>query len=266
MIPARNALGGKMPGLIRASWLFCALTLLTITRAVYGNDMALTLNGEKILVNAKFIDVDPYGSYFPQLTCELRNKTSFPWRTLKILFGVGALCKGEARQWTLPITTSLGWSENHEVVKEYREAVMPLLSEVDGCHVEVITARLLFAESFTTRIEGAEAERVDFEKRLQEIKVKLEADAAAQAEQKRKAAEVQAKKDAVEDARRERLAAERKRKQAEEDAQAAEQRRKIRASCAVIYKNTVNKKVSDLTVGEVQQVQACQAVGFYPPQ
>ena len=36
--------------------------------------------------------------------------------------------------------------------------------------------------------------------------------------------------------------------------------------CAGIYKTTADKKVSDLTVKEAQQVQACQALGLYPPQ
>jgi hypothetical protein len=90
-------------------------------------------------------------------------------------------------------------------------------------------------------------------------------------------AKAQAKKDEAEAARRKRLAAEQKKKdaelnartakdRAEEDAKAAEERRKIRAACTVIYRNTVDKKVKDLTVGEEQQVRACQALGLYPPQ
>jgi hypothetical protein len=39
-----------------------------------------------------------------------------------------------------------------------------------------------------------------------------------------------------------------------------------RATCAAVYRNTADKKVSDLTVKEGQQVRACQAVGLYPPQ
>ena len=88
---------------------------------------------------------------------------------------------------------------------------------------------------------------------------------------------MQAKKDAAEAARRKRLAAEQKRKQAEvdalytkikaqEDAKAVEERRKVSAACAVIYKNTADKNVKDLTVREEQQVRVCQALGLYPPQ
>jgi hypothetical protein len=95
-------------------------------------------------------------------------------------------------------------------------------------------------------------------------------------EDKRLAKEVQAEKDGADAARRKRLAAEQKRKQAEldarivkeradEEAKAAEERRKIRLACATIYQNTADKKLKDLTVKEEQQVRACQALGLYPP-
>jgi hypothetical protein len=96
-------------------------------------------------------------------------------------------------------------------------------------------------------------------------------------EDKRLAKEVQAKKDAADAARRKRLAAEHKRKQAEldariakeradEEARTVEERRKIRAACSTIYQNTADMKLKDLTVKEDQQVRACQALGLYPPQ
>ena len=42
--------------------------------------------------------------------------------------------------------------------------------------------------------------------------------------------------------------------------------RDIRAACGVIYQNTADKKISDLTVKEEQQVRRCQGLGLYPPQ
>ncbi len=88
-------------------------------------------------------------------------------------------------------------------------------------------------------------------------------------EAEQKAAEEQAKKDAAEAVRRKRLAAEQKKKDAELDArlakEKAEERRRVRAACSGIYENTVDKTVSSLTVGEEQQVRACQALGLYPP-
>jgi len=75
-----------------------------------------------------------------------------------------------------------------------------------------------------------------------------------------------------------RLAAKRKKKQAEgealeakakaeRDAKAAEERRQVRAACGAVYQSTadINKKVGDLTVREEQQVRACQALDLYPP-
>jgi hypothetical protein len=106
------------------------------------------------------------------------------------------------------------------------------------------------------------------------VKEQAEKDAAAAEARHAAAAEAQADKDA---ARRKRLAAERKKKQAELDAQhareevereerAADERRKVRAACALIYRNTADTKLRDLTVKEEQQVRACQALGLYPPQ
>ena len=39
-----------------------------------------------------------------------------------------------------------------------------------------------------------------------------------------------------------------------------------RATCGAVYRKASDKKVSDLTVKEEQQVRACQALGLYPPQ
>jgi hypothetical protein len=156
-----------------------------------------------------------------------------------------------------------------------------------GCTAEIITARVLFAENIKIRIDGVTGERVDLEKQLQEIKAKRDAEAAAQAEREQaaaeavaeiqaKAAEAQAKKDAVEASRRKLQADEQKKRQAEidakyakvkaeEEARDAERRRILRANCTVIYKNTIDKKLKDLTVREDHQVAACEALGLYPP-
>jgi hypothetical protein len=96
-------------------------------------------------------------------------------------------------------------------------------------------------------------------------------------EDERLAAEAQAKKEAADAARRKRVEAEQKRRdaernarlatyRAEEEAKAAERQRKIRGACALIYQNTADKKLKDLTVKEEQQVRSCQALGLYQPQ
>lgn len=243
---------------------------------MYGDDITLPLDDGEILIRAQFIRRNRYGADVPELAVKIKNQTSSPWRTLKLQFDIGGLCNGEPRQWTLPVTTSLGWAEDHQLVKEYTDTVIPLVDKVDGCKAEIIKASLVLAENSKTRINGVTGERVDMEKQLQELKAKREAEAAAQAEEERKSAEAQAKKDAAEAARQKRLAAEQKKRDAELDARiakqraaeavrAAEERRRVRAACAGIYDNTVDKKVKDLTVGEEQQVRACQALGLYPP-
>ena len=187
--------------------------------------------------------------------------------------------------------TSLGLAEDHQLVKEYTDTVISLVGKVDGCETEIIKARLLLAENRKIHVDDVTGERtivmgesftfpdvpVDLEKQLQEVKAKRASEAAAQADGEQKAAEAEAKKNAAEAARQKRLMAEQIRKQAEadaryakmkaeEDAKAAEKRRKVRAACTVIYQYTVDKKVNDLTVREEQQVRACQALGLYPPQ
>jgi hypothetical protein len=52
---------------------------------------------------------------------------------------------------------------------------------------------------------------------------------------------------------------------AEKDAREAEEQRKVRSACSVLYQGTAEKKIGDLTVREEQQVRACQALGQYPP-
>jgi hypothetical protein len=145
----------------------------------------------------------------------------------------------------LPVVTSLGWAKEGPVSKEYTDTVFSLVGKVEGCNTEIIKASLVLAENSKTRINGLTGERVDLEKQLREVK---------------------AKQDAAEAARRKRLASEQKRKQAGEDAKAAEERRRIRAACSAIYQNTADMKISNLTVKEEQQVRTCQALGLYPPQ
>jgi hypothetical protein len=74
----------------------------------------------------------------------------------------------------------------------------------------------------------------------------------------------QAEKDAAEVTKL-RSEVEKARKGLSEREQAAAERAKVRAACSVVYKNTANKKVGDLTVKEAQQVQGCQVLGLYPP-
>lgn len=58
-------------------------------------------------------------------------------------FEIGGLCNGEPRQWTVPATTSLGLAEDHPVVREYLDTVIPLVGRVDGCTTEIIKTSLV---------------------------------------------------------------------------------------------------------------------------
>jgi hypothetical protein len=247
------------------------------------DDITIPLQDGSIVIRPQFIRVSEFGSFVPELSFRIQNRTSCPWVTIKLQFDIGGLCNGEPRQWSIPAVTSLGWWEKGPFSNEYKNTVISLIGKVDGCATEIIRASLVSAESPAyggcqkLRIDGVAGEPIDLGRQLQDIKTKREAEEAASAEQERIAAEAQAKKDAAEAARRKRAAAERKKKeaeaqaryaktQAEEQARAAEERTKIRAACALIYKNTADMKIKDLTVKEEQQVRACQALGLYPPQ
>jgi hypothetical protein len=60
-----------------------------------------------------------------------------------------------------------------------------------------------------------------------------------------------------------------KRIKAERDAAEAEQQKrmkaKLREACGSVYKNTIDKKINDLTVRESDEIKTCRALGLYPP-
>jgi len=243
---------------------------------LYADDITLPLDDGTIVIGAQFIRVNQYGTLIPELALKITNKTSSPWRTLKLEFDVGGTCKGEPRQWMLPVSTSLGWLEGHVVVKDYVDTSIPLMGKVDGCITEIIKARLILAENMNTRIDGVSGERVDLAAQLREIEKKQEADAATQAERESLAKEARVKVEEAEARKQAVEAARQRRKQDEADAQGAklkaeeraklrEQRKLISANCKVIYEKTIDKKRSDLTVREDEQVRACQALDSYLP-
>src|SRR5712692_3103331 len=181
---------------------------------LHAEDITVPLDDGSILIRPQFIRVNQFGNYIPELSVKLKNQTSHPWRTIKLQFEIGGFCNGQARQWSVPATTSLGWAEDHPITNEYTDTVISLVDKVDGCKTEVIKARLILAENPQLRINGLTGERVDLEKQLQEIKAKRDAEEAAQAEEER----VQAEKDAAAAARKKRLSSERRKKEAEEKA------------------------------------------------
>lgn len=131
----------------------------------------------------------------------------------------------------IPASFSVGYSEDHIVGNVYQGIYEPLEGKVDGCVTTQITADLDVATNQTERVVGPE----------------------------------RAKRESAVAARQRKLAAERRQLVLTAEAQAAEQRRKVRAACSDTYQKTADKKVADLTVLEEQQVRACQAFSMYPP-
>jgi hypothetical protein len=264
--------------------------------AAYGEDITLPLEDGSILIQNPQLQMDRYAVAEPALSFTLRNRTSTPWTKLKLQFEIDARCNVGHRHWSRTEETFLGWMgdpavQNVNLSEEGKEKVSLTVraysgrmlfpqGRVDGCRVETIKATLVGAENSRVRFDGVTGTRIDLEKqRAEEAAAKTEQERIAaekQAELDRIALNAEAKRDAAEAARQKRLAADRRKKQAEEDARyaqakaeqdakEADERRKIRAACSVIYEKTAEKKIRDLTVREEQQVRACQALGLYPP-
>jgi hypothetical protein len=269
-------LGGDVGKLIQMLMRVLAVAAL-FGAAMYGEDITIPLDdGRLVIRDAQFIRVNNFRDYVPELSFRMTNETSSPWRTVKLRFNVDGTCNGEPHRWSFSAEVGIAYMASPPVMESYFNTIDPLVGKVDGCKAETIKASLVTAESPKVRINGVTGERVELEEELRQITAKRDAEEAVRAEEQRKAAAVQAKKDAAEAARRKRLAAEQKKKDAErdariarsmaeEEAKAAEERRRVRTACYGIYQSTVDKKVKDLTVGEEQQVRACQALGLYPP-
>jgi hypothetical protein len=217
--------------------------------AMYGEDITIPFEGGSILIqNTSY---NRYDSLLDLTRSQVRfnvvNNTPDGW-DMKLQFDGSLQCGGQAKVLSLTekVSLRLGGSK---IVADGPEKNTP--GKDSGCVLQEFNASILTAENRKFRINVATGERIDLEK------------------QRELAAEAQAKREAIEEAHQKRLAAEQKKKNdalaAQKAAQKAEEMRKIRDNCTTIYQNTVDKKVKDLTVGEEQQVRACQALGLYPP-
>jgi hypothetical protein len=224
--------------------------------AMYGEDITIPFEGGSILIkNASY---GRYDSLLDLTRSQVRftivNNTSDGW-DLKLQLDSLSQCDGQKTVLNRTVRASLRQGGS-SMVLDGDEHVGH--GKDSGCVLEKLNASILTAENRKLRINVATGERIDLEKqRKTEAEAQAKKDAAETARQKRIAAE-QKKKDAERDAR---IA----RSRAEEEAKAAEERRRVRTACSGIYQNTVDKKVKDLTVGEEQQVRACQGLGLYPP-
>jgi hypothetical protein len=224
--------------------------------ATYGEDITIPFEGGSILIqNTSY---NRYDSLLDLTRSQARftvvNKTPDGW-DLKLQFDGSVQCGGQTRVLSRTDKVSIRAGSLNVVVDGPEQKAQ---GKDSGCVVEKLNATILTAENKKLRINVATGERIDLEKQRElDAEAQAKQDAAEAAHQKRLAAE-QRKKDAERDAR---IAKSR----VEEEAKAAEERRKVRVACSGIYQNTVEKKVKDLTVGEEQQVRACQALGLYPP-
>ncbi len=228
-VPDVQELTEKGPQMIHREAALSFIALFTLP--LLAEDIAVPLEGGKLLIrDVRFLGVRS-GEAVPELYFKVENHTKMPWWEIELNFTISATCKDRNRRWVIPASFSVGYSEEHVVGNVYQENYDPLDGKVEGCHTETIRVDLDAARNESRLIFGPE----------------------------------RAKKEAAEAARRKRVAAERRQHEEDAAAQAAEQRRKVRAACAVTYQSTADKRVSDLTVREEQQVRACQALGLYPP-
>jgi len=90
-----------------------------------------------------------------------------------------------------------------------------------------------------------------------EVEAKAEAVAEAKAAAKAKQAAVQARAKAAAQKRADEA------KKAADEENARHQAAAVQRLCAALYSNTADKKISDLTVKEEEQVRACQGIEMY---
>jgi hypothetical protein len=118
---------------------------------------------------------------------------------------------------------------------------------------KILTPAEQEAEAERRRVVAAEEAKLAAEKQAREKRLA--------AEQKRAAAAAKARKEGLAAEQEKAAATER----ARESAKAAEEGEKIRKACRLVYLETADLKIGDLTVRQSQQVRACQALGLYPP-
>ena len=244
---------GTMSNAVRAPKLFAPLRYLLLAVLVapgmYGNrDISVAVgDGMLLLENVSFIKHQGL-DYLPLLSFRITNRSHREWTSLNLRFDIGGICDGIPRQWSTKVVFNpLGLSfkvdpRAVEPAGDYHDWVLSLRNEIKGCTAELFRV--------IDMSEGTH-DPADFTEQLRTLIGERKA------EQERVKAE-QAKQDAAESARRAKM-------RLEAEAKAEEERRNLRAACGQIYRGTANKKVSDLTVKEEQQVRACQTLGMYPP-
>ena len=216
----------------------------------YRTDVTIPLEAGSIVVrDIRLSETEARGidNWDLAMSFALENHTSTSWDSLDLEFKIGTICAGETRQWTyvfhsgpLPVKATHANADREVIVT---------LPKKPNCEMAIAKGRMLRAANATQRIEGSSSEIGDLTQEIQSIQGKREAARAA-------AAIAARRKQAEDDAHYAKA-------KAAADAKFTEERAATRAACSLIYDKTVDRKVSDLTVRETQQVQACQMLGFY---
>ena len=187
------------------------------------------------------------------------NRTSFTWLWILLRFDLVSRCKTESpRSWTLTIPTDVGWSSNQPLEKQHKIPLVELMNRISDsakdCSTEVTNVSLVFAQTFplgnapTIRIDGS-GKAVDSETGYAMVTL-------AESKMHERLLYTETIETPAIDRANATVRVKREQEKAAESA-------KLKANCVALYRDTAEKKVSDLTVAEAQAIGACQALGFY---
>jgi hypothetical protein len=227
-----------------------------------GSDISVPMagGGEIALEGVKFIRTDQFNLNYPELTFRMINHAKGAWESQDIAFDMWGICKDGIRHWSDRLTVDSSRpafslpgatpgkssvSSDQPFSRRYTHVVESLASgfQLQGCGTVIVRARRVSDLPLPDPTED-EVRAAQKELRIRE-----------------EAVETETQKEAAREAEEERIKAEREQRRL----QGAADKELIRniTFCHLVYRNTANKKISDLTVKEEQQVRACQAAELY---
>lgn len=127
---------------VRSVLAFCLVT------AVRGDVIFVPLGGGNLEVRVGFIKFD-YGQYQPKLEMRIVNHTASAWKSLKLRIDAGYVCEGEPKQYSMQVSTHVGWAADQAVSQDFADLVIPLVGKVDKCETKIIRASLISADSLS---------------------------------------------------------------------------------------------------------------------
>lgn len=204
-----------------------------------------------ILKNLRFGRIAGYNSavFVPEVQFAIENRTPVEWSELELRMVVGALCGNSPRQVTATVTAHALASDPEGTY--FRREVEPLSGKLNGCSVELLDVGLLRGRSVDGREVDGHLAEVDFSPHLEDVLVAKEKRAKLIEEDRlRRAKESEARRT---DSHLKRAAEDRERVL------------KLRKHCSAIFRRTYQKRISDLTVKESEEIAACRVLDLYPP-